>query len=128
MLHSKLVITNYENFSYFFWHSHCVFSLIIGGKMISGIFKGSSAMLYLDEKMDVIANNLANIQTNGFKRSDVAFNQRFMEEQAKVRDKRSTEPLPQGEIKTYVDTRQGAIQQTGNPLNFALDGQGYLLF
>ena len=93
--------------------------------MISGIYNSSSAMQYLDEKMDVVANNLANMSTNGFKKSGVAFNQRIVEEQAKLRDSISTEPLPEGQIKTYVDTSQGPIQQTGNPLNFALDGQGF---
>jgi flagellar basal-body rod protein FlgG len=82
-------------------------------------------MQYLDERMDVVANNLANVNTNGFKRSDIAFNQRMSAEQAKHRDQIKIDPLPVGETKTYIEYTQGPIQQTSNPLNFALDGSGF---
>ena len=93
--------------------------------MIKGIYYGSSAMQYLDEKLDVIANNLANTDTTGFKRSGVAFNQQLTAEQAKHRNQINLDPLPVGTIHTYIENTQGAIKQTSNPLNFALDGNGY---
>jgi flagellar basal-body rod protein FlgG len=82
-------------------------------------------MQYLDEKLDVVANNIANSNTNGFKRSGVAFNQSMVAEQSKIRDKINTDPLPRGEIKTYIEMSQGHLNQTSNPLNFALDGEGF---
>ncbi|MCL1826671.1 MAG: flagellar hook-basal body protein [Candidatus Cloacimonetes bacterium] len=93
--------------------------------MIKGIYYSSSAMQYLDEKLDVIANNLANADTSGFKRSGVAFNQQLTAEQAKYRNQIDSSPLPEGTIKTYVENTQGPIKQTSNPFNFALDGTGY---
>ena len=81
-------------------------------------------MQYLDEKLDIVANNLANIETNGFKRSNVAFNQHMVAEQAKQRNQ-IKDPLPKGEIKSYVEFTQGPIKQTANPLNFALEGSGF---
>jgi flagellar basal-body rod protein FlgG len=82
-------------------------------------------MIYLDGKMDVVANNLANVNTNGFKRSGVAFNQHIVAEQAKHRDQIDIDPLPGGQIKTYVENTQGNMIHTGSPLNFALDGEGF---
>ena len=94
-------------------------------KMIRGIYNNSSAMQYLDEKLDVISNNLANTETNGFKRSGVAFRQHITAEQAKHRELNNLDPLPRGEIQTYIEYTPGALRQTGNPLNFALDGKGF---
>jgi len=93
--------------------------------MIRGIYNSSSAMQYLEDKLDVVANNLANANTTGFKKQGVAFNQRLVAEQAKHLDKITIDPLPAGEVKTYIETTQGALKQTNNPLNFALDGEGY---
>jgi len=93
--------------------------------MIRGIYNSSSAMQYLDEKLDVIANNLANVNTAGFKRSGIAFGQQMVAEQAKHRDQITMDALPEGNIQTYVETTQGGVKQTGNSLNFALDGDGY---
>jgi len=93
--------------------------------MIRGIFNSSSAMQYLDEKLDVVANNLANVNTTGFKRSNIAFHQQMVAEQAKIRDQIHTDPLPTGTIHTYVETTQGGLKETANPLNFALEGEGY---
>ena len=93
--------------------------------MIRGLYFSSSAMQYLDERMDVVANNLANVDTNGFKRTDIAFHQRMVAEQAKHRDQINIDPLPKGEIRTYIEYTQGHIKQTSNPLNFALDGSGF---
>jgi flagellar hook-basal body protein len=73
----------------------------------------------------VVANNLANVDTKGFKRSGIAFNQQMVAEQAKFRNQIDIDPLPQGRIKTYTENTQGPIKQTSNPLNFALDGTGY---
>ena len=92
--------------------------------MIRGIYNSSSAMQYLDEKLDIVANNLANTDTNGFKRSGVAFNQHMVAEQAKQRNQ-NKDPLPAGEIKSFIEYTQGPIKQTSNPLNFALDGDGF---
>ena len=93
--------------------------------MIRGIYYNSSSMQYLDDKMDIVSNNLANASTNGFKRSGVAFNMQMVAEQAKYRDQNFTDPLPVGEIRSYIEYTQGHLQQTANPLNFAIDGGGF---
>ena len=93
--------------------------------MVRGIFYSSSAMQYLDEKMDIVSNNIANANTNGFKRSGVSFQMNMVAEQSKYRDQNFIDPLPKGEIKSYVEYTQGHLQQTTNPLNFAVEGAGF---
>jgi len=69
--------------------------------------------------MDIVANNVANINTTGFKRQEVAFETYMMH------------PTPQDkwsfsvENGTYRDTSSGPSVDTGNPLDVALQGQGY---
>ena len=44
---------------------------------ITALHAAASGMRALDEKLNVVANNLANINTHGFKRSRVNFEDRF---------------------------------------------------
>jgi flagellar basal-body rod protein FlgF len=79
----------------------------------------------LRRQMDITANNIANTNTVGFKREQALFHE-YVEEvnQAPVEDARKTSfVLDFGAIH---DTRQGAFQSTGNPLDVMIDGAGYL--
>lgn len=92
--------------------------------MIRGIYTNSSAMQYLQEKMDVVANNVANSTTNGFKRSGMFVDMLMGAEQANNRNKIEQE-LPEGEIKTYTEYTQGGQRPTNNKLDFAINGDGF---
>ena len=69
--------------------------------------------------MDVVANNMANASTTGFKREGIEFETYL------------TQPAPGQSINfvvdksTYRDTSTGAIKSTGNPLDLAIEGKGY---
>jgi flagellar basal-body rod protein FlgG len=93
-------------------------------RMIRGIYTNSSAMQYLQEKMDVVANNVANSTTNGFKRSGLFQDQLMGAEQANNRNK-IQQALPEGEIKTYVEFTQGGSIATNNKLDFSIGGDGF---
>lgn len=41
--------------------------------MIRGLYTSGYSMLTLNRKMDVVANNMANVNTNGFKKDTVVF-------------------------------------------------------
>ncbi len=75
----------------------------------------------LERELDVIANNLANVSTTGFKRQSMVFREYLTDIQnAKtplsfVIDKSTTR-----------DFSQGAIRATGNPLDLTISGKGYL--
>lgn len=63
---------------------------------------------------DIIANNLANISTIGFKR-DAAFTDFYME------------AVQQGASKSYTNFSQGEMIQTDNSLDFAISGTGFFV-
>lgn len=79
----------------------------------------------LRRKLDVAANNMANMSTAGFKRERPVFRD-YVE--------RSEESaVPQARDTAFVldygamhDTKAGAFQSTGNPLDFMIDGPGYV--
>lgn len=59
-----------------------------------------------ERKLEAVANNLANSDTTGFKKDSVSFDDKF-------------------KAQINKDFSQGAIQTTGNPLDFALSGEGF---
>jgi flagellar basal-body rod protein FlgG len=86
-------------------------------------------------RMAVISNNLANVNTTGFKKSRPIFEDLIYQNirQAGAQSTQNTQ-LPTGlQIGTGVRTvateklhTQGNIQQTGNSLDVAISGRGYL--
>lgn len=80
----------------------------------------------LRRQMDVVANNIANMNTTGFKSEKMMFIQHLVrsrggerimgERLAFVRD-----------IATMRDTSEGPLEKTGNPLDVAVRGDGYFV-
>ena len=75
------------------------------------LITAASGMKARMESLDMLANNMANSGTNGFK-ADREFYSVFKQE------------LPLIE-KRWTDFSQGSVQPTGNPLDLALDGKGF---
>ncbi|GAA4009861.1 flagellar basal-body rod protein FlgF [Sphingomonas swuensis] len=78
----------------------------------------------LRRRMDVVANNLANVSTTGFKREQPMFEETLRRSEgtdAAARDVSFV--LDFGAIH---DTAEGAFTTTGNPLDLAIEGPGYL--
>jgi flagellar basal-body rod protein FlgG len=85
-------------------------------------------------KMDLISNNLANINTTGFKKMRPVFNDLLYENTAQAggftsQATNSPTGLQQGTGANVVATEpvvtQGSLEQTGNALDLAINGQGY---
>ncbi len=88
----------------------------------------ASRQVALQREMDVVANNVANAQTNGFKRRMTRleeFKMPVASEEAfpKGSDRRVSFVLDQG---TMLDTSGGMVEPTGNPLDIALSENVYL--
>ena len=78
-----------------------------------------SGQLALTRRLETIANNVANAGTAGYRAEGVAF--------ATVVSK--TAPFDTSfahEGSSHADTRSGAFVQTGNPLDVAIQGSGFL--
>jgi len=84
---------------------------------------GLSRQTALAREMDVVANNVANVDTNGFKRRSTIFEEYLMptarDEQFRGRDKRMSYVWDKGTALAYG---QGALERTGNPLDIAIQG------
>jgi flagellar basal-body rod protein FlgF len=86
-----------------------------------------SRQLGLQRQMDVVANNLANINTNGFKSENIMFEDYLM-------PKAEDDAFPQADRdlhftedwSTRHDMSIGSIEQTGAPLDIAIAGNGFL--
>jgi flagellar basal-body rod protein FlgG len=84
--------------------------------------------------LDVISNNLANVSTNGFKRSRAVFEDLLYQtlRQPGAQSSQQTQ-LPSGlqigtgvrPVATEKIFAQGNLQQTGNPLDLAIQGNGF---
>lgn len=86
-------------------------------------------------KMSVISNNLANASTTGFKRGRAVFEDLLYQNQRQVGAQSTQQTLyPTGlMVGTGVRTvatgklfSQGALSQTGNPLDVAIEGKGFV--
>jgi flagellar basal-body rod protein FlgG len=99
--------------------------------MIYGILQ-SGLSAYLETiKLNVTANNLANINTPGYRKDIITFQERLSEAQQLGPEYTHANYLverlggaPFINSITF-DPNQGAIENTSNPLDFAIDGQGF---
>jgi flagellar basal-body rod protein FlgG len=91
--------------------------------MLKELYTAALGMLPQQMRLEITANNIANANTVGYKRSGI-FEQSLIEARENllnVRGDAETEDLP---LRQYVDFRPGALQKTGNPLDLALDSNG----
>ncbi len=82
---------------------------------------GLSRQMALREQMNVVAHNIANMNTPGFKNQNMVFTEYLAGADNNGKDTIS-EVMDYG---TYRDLSQGSFTKTHNPLDFALSGDGY---
>jgi flagellar basal-body rod protein FlgF len=89
---------------------------------------GLSRQTTLERQLDVVANNIANVNTTGFKSDQSLFEEYLMpgahEDNFVGRDRRVSYVEDRG---TYHDMSQGPVEQTKNPLDLAIAGDGFLV-
>jgi flagellar basal-body rod protein FlgF len=94
--------------------------------MENTLLVGLSRQMTLERQMDVIANNVANVNTNGFK-ADRSLFQEYLMPTAREdnfvagRDRRLSHVIDRA---TFHDFAQGSPDQTKNPLDVAIGGDG----
>jgi flagellar basal body rod protein FlgG len=99
--------------------------------LIYGLYLSATGVLTNSYRQDVIANNLANSETVGFKK-DLAL---FTERDSAAQEKGQSDPddplsnLTGGKwaAPTYVDPSEGPLQETGNSTDVAIEGKGYFM-
>jgi flagellar basal body rod protein FlgG len=102
--------------------------------MIYGLYLSASGVIASSHKQDVIANNLANSETSGFKRDVPQFQQRMTEAEqrrAAASPRGWSDPMLENiggglyVLPSTPDLSQGTMERTGAPLDVAIEGNGY---
>ncbi len=102
--------------------------------MINSLWISKTGMEAQQMQLDVISNNLANVSTNGFKKSHAVFEDLMYQNLRQVGANTTDQSqLPTGlhlglGVRTVATSRnfaQGNLQQTGNNLDIAIQGNGF---
>jgi flagellar basal-body rod protein FlgF len=96
--------------------------------MENTLLVGLSRQMVLERQMDVVANNVANVNTNGYK-ADRSMFQEYLasgahEDNFLATDRRVSYVQDRA---VFHDFSQGAVEETKNPLDVAIDGGGFLV-
>jgi flagellar basal-body rod protein FlgF/flagellar basal-body rod protein FlgG len=96
--------------------------------MENTLLVGLSRQMVLERQMDVVANNVANVNTTGFKADRTLFQEYLMpgahEDNFATRDRRLSFVQDRA---TFHDFSEGPTEQTKNPLDVAIDGSAFLV-
>jgi flagellar hook protein FlgE len=101
--------------------------------MLDSIYIGMSGMEGFSKGLQVISNNVANLNTPGFKSSTLQFTDAYYLQSALGgQDQNGQAPQTQfgsglTTLATVVDFQSGQLQQTNNSLDVAVSGSGYLI-
>ncbi len=83
-----------------------------------GLIESVESMLNQERRLEQTTNNIANVNTAGYKKENTAFHEMlFTAENGRQRVGKA--------IKLTTDQTQGSIETTGNPLDLAITGDGY---
>ena len=75
----------------------------------------------LNRQMSTISNNIANVNTTAYREEDMMFEEVLQETQ----DGETGELSFNQDVSTFYDLEKGPLKKTGNPLDVALNGEGY---
>ena len=102
--------------------------------MVKGLYTAYTGMINEQNRMDVLTNNLANVDTNGYKKEG-ATSQAFdyvlmykikdLSEAGRLSKRIGTCNLGVKIGENYTDYSQGSLKITGNTCDFAITGDGF---
>ena len=93
--------------------------------MQNAILVGLSRQVVLAREMDVVANNIANLNTTGYKADGSVFEE-YLSSAARA-DRTGGRVSFVRDRGMWHDMSQGAAERTGSPLDVAIDGPGFLV-
>lgn len=93
--------------------------------MVNGLYSAGSGMMLQVRKQELTANNIANVQTTGFKLSrlvthDTVQSRRDVDQYMRTREEQRVDEVG-------IDWKNGPLVRTGNKLDVALRGDGFLV-
>ncbi len=117
--------------------------------MISSLYTGAAGMVVGERRIDVIANNIANVDTPGYKADGMTFSDYLLTHgYVKGYPQDPPSPIPQSALapeepsspdpfdaknpivfpdEHYVNFSEGPLQETGNTFDVAIRGRGFFM-
>lgn len=92
--------------------------------MLEGLYAAASGMSAQQQQLDAVSNNIANQSTDGYHSEQVAFSDLLYSEVDEAGTDTRT-GAGAAAIDIGSDEAAGSLQQTGKPLDLAIDGPGY---
>jgi len=93
--------------------------------MQNALLVGLSRQVALGRELEVVANNIANINTTGYK-ADGSLFEEYLSSAARTDQNQGRVSFVR-DRGTWHNLSQGPVEQTGNPLNVAIDGNAFLV-
>ncbi|HTB49626.1 MAG TPA: flagellar hook-basal body protein [Solirubrobacteraceae bacterium] len=92
--------------------------------MLEGLYSAAAGMAAQQEQLDAISNDLANVSSTGYRSERVAFSD-LLYNAVDVAGTETDTGAGAGAQVIGRSQAQGSIQETGDPLNLAIEGEGY---
>jgi flagellar basal-body rod protein FlgF len=97
--------------------------------MDGSVYMAATGALAYEKRLQLISNNLANVNTVGFKKDEGRFRAFDLAETPdnplRVNDGRSQAPAYWTLFSSYTDFSSGGMKKTANPFDLALSGNGF---
>jgi flagellar basal-body rod protein FlgG len=89
--------------------------------MLEGLYSAAAGMTAQQQRMDTLANDVANVNTTGYKHTRVAFRDLLY-----TQDRSGVVSSGAGATPVGRGFAQGALRETGSKLDVAIEGDGFL--
>lgn len=94
--------------------------------MLKELYVAGLGMQNQQTRLEVIANNIANASTTGFKRASV-FERNLQDARANLYNVKGDVEQNDPPVGSYYDFSNGVFEKTDNPLDLSIDGKGFFL-
>jgi flagellar basal-body rod protein FlgG len=94
--------------------------------MLEGMYSAAAGMAAQQQRLDALSNDVANVNTTGYKSVRVAFRDLLYTPEWLATQQGVTEGAGAAATAVGRSTQQGSFQRTEQPLDVALSGPGYL--
>jgi flagellar basal-body rod protein FlgG len=93
--------------------------------MLEGLYSAAAGMEAQQTQLDAISNDVANSDTPGYQATEIGFHDLLY---GSANDPLSQTPVGSGAAASTIgySQAQGSLEQTGNPLDIAIQGNAYL--
>ncbi|MGO9147058.1 MAG: flagellar basal-body rod protein FlgF [Desulfomonilia bacterium] len=97
--------------------------------MDQGIYTATAGAIAMEERLNIISNNIANLNTTGFKKDQMSFEQfqKSLDTSMLYTGQYQTVPIDVIPVSSSIDLTPGTPVETGNSLDVALMGDGFFV-